>query len=117
MRIRWFFLLYAVVEMAVMVALVATIGFGWTVLPGYLCTDHIARGALVEIPSTAVRPTQSYHLTWAPGILRHPRVAAVQRMLIQGGEGAAPPAGLAGQSGRAGPRRPGPLHCGRRSAP
>ena len=32
MRIRWFFLLYAVVEMAVMVALVATIGFGWTVL-------------------------------------------------------------------------------------
>lgn len=64
-------------------------GFGWTVLPGYLCTDHIARGELVEIPTMAVRPTQSYHLTWAPGILRHPRVAAVQRMLIQGGK--APP--------------------------
>ncbi len=32
MRIRWFFLLYAAVEMAVMVALVATIGFGWTMV-------------------------------------------------------------------------------------
>ncbi len=32
MRIRWFFVLYAVVEMAVIVALVATIGFGWTVM-------------------------------------------------------------------------------------
>ena len=32
MRIRWLFVLYAVIEMAVIVALVATIGFGWTVL-------------------------------------------------------------------------------------
>ena len=32
MRIRWLFVLYAVIEMAVIVALVATIGFGRTVL-------------------------------------------------------------------------------------
>lgn len=65
--------------------------FGWTVLPGYLCADHIARGDLAEIPPTMVRPTQSYYLTWAPGILRHPRVAAVQRMLVGSPRGAGGP--------------------------
>lgn len=57
-------------------------GFGWTVLPGYLCSAQIQSGELAEIPSIHAPPTQSYYLTWAPAALRHPRVAAVQRTLI-----------------------------------
>ncbi len=57
-------------------------GFGWTVLPGYLCLEEIERGDLAEIPPPVIRPTQSYYLSWAPGILRHPRVSAIQRALV-----------------------------------
>jgi DNA-binding transcriptional LysR family regulator len=58
-------------------------GHGWTVLPEYLCRDHLAAGELEEIPGTA--PDQnhlSYHLLWAPAALRQPRVAHVRHALI-----------------------------------
>ncbi len=50
MRIRWMFVLYAVIEMAVIVALVATIGFGWTVLllAGSFLLGLILAGAQVR---------------------------------------------------------------------
>ncbi|WP_292930325.1 substrate-binding domain-containing protein [Novosphingobium sp. PASSN1] len=57
-------------------------GFGWTVLPGYLCAQEMAEGSLVEIPAPTIRPTQSYYLSWAPRVLRHPRVSAVHRTLV-----------------------------------
>lgn len=57
-------------------------GFGWTVLPGYLCAEQIGRGRLREIPPPIARPKQSYYLSWTPNTLRHPRVSAVHRTLI-----------------------------------
>ena len=50
MRIRWFFVLYAVLEMAVIVALVATIGFGWTVmlLAGALLLGLLLAGSQIK---------------------------------------------------------------------
>jgi DNA-binding transcriptional LysR family regulator len=57
-------------------------GFGWTVLPGYLCAKQIANGELIEIPAPIIRPSQSYYLSWAPRVLRHPRVSAVHRTLV-----------------------------------
>lgn len=56
-------------------------GFGWTVLPGYLCAEQLRSGELAEIPPPVSRPKQSYYLSWAPAALRHPRVSAVQRAL------------------------------------
>lgn len=57
-------------------------GFGWTVLPGYLCAEPIERGELVDIPPPLSRPKQSYYLSWAPAALRHPRVSAIHRTLV-----------------------------------
>lgn len=50
MAIRWLFVLYAVIEMAVIVALVATIGFGWTVLllAGAFLLGLILAGAQIK---------------------------------------------------------------------
>ncbi|MDE2301793.1 MAG: LysR family transcriptional regulator [Sphingomonadales bacterium] len=56
-------------------------GFGWTVLPGYLCDEQIRRGELAEIRAPIGNPRQGYYLSWAPAALRHPRVSAVQRAL------------------------------------
>ncbi|MBT0669151.1 LysR family transcriptional regulator [Novosphingobium profundi] len=56
-------------------------GFGWTVLPGYLCNGHIASGELVEIAPPRERPVNRYYLVWIPKSLREPRVALVQGVL------------------------------------
>lgn len=56
-------------------------GFGWTVLPGYLCEAQIRHGDLAEISPPITRPRQEYFLSWAPAALRHPRVSAVHRAL------------------------------------
>ena len=59
------------------------VGFGWSVLPIYLCAGELARGELVEIPSPIARTINSYFLVWSPAALRQPRIAYARRTLIQ----------------------------------
>jgi DNA-binding transcriptional LysR family regulator len=42
-------------------------GFGWTVLPLYLCGDALERGKLAEIPAPVGPVVMQYHLVWAAG--------------------------------------------------
>lgn len=51
------------------------LGFGWSVLPGYLCHEAIAAGELVEVPAPKAVPVNRYHLIWPTAALREPRVA------------------------------------------
>lgn len=56
-------------------------GFGWSVLPHYLCGERIAAGELVEIAPPVTTPVNCYYLLWAPQILREPRVAVAHAEL------------------------------------
>lgn len=57
-------------------------GFGWTVLPQYLCVEAIARGDLQEIPAPVGAPGLDYYLVWTPSALRQPRVAHARQALL-----------------------------------
>lgn len=59
------------------------VGFGWTVLPIYLCAAELARGDLVEIPAPVGPGTNSYFLVWLPAALRQPRIAHARQTLIR----------------------------------
>ncbi|EGD59909.1 transcriptional regulator, LysR family [Novosphingobium nitrogenifigens DSM 19370] len=59
-----------------------TVGFGWSVLPVYLCHSEIARGELVEIPAPIAVSQNAYFLVWTPSALRHPRIAHARQTLI-----------------------------------
>ena len=58
------------------------VGFGWSVLPTYLCAGELARGELVEIPAPVGPTYNSYFLVWSPAALRHPRIAHARQTLI-----------------------------------
>ncbi|WP_348751969.1 LysR family transcriptional regulator [uncultured Aquincola sp.] len=58
-------------------------GFGWSVLPAYLCRAAIATGALAEIPAPVAATELNYYLIWAPSALRQPRVAHARETLLQ----------------------------------
>ncbi|MDE1146209.1 MAG: LysR family transcriptional regulator [Azospirillaceae bacterium] len=58
------------------------LGFGWSVLPEYLCASHIARGELAQIPAPVKTPRNDYFLVWAPSALRHPRIAHARQTLV-----------------------------------
>lgn len=65
-----------------------TKGFGWTVLPEYLCTEQLKRGELVQLPAPEENTTITYNLIWMPASLRQPRVAwAKQQLLMQINQG------------------------------
>lgn len=57
-------------------------GFGWSVLPEYLCRDAIIRGELAEIASPVGRSENIYYAIWSPTALRNPRVAFARQTLI-----------------------------------
>lgn len=57
-------------------------GFGWTVLPEYLCKQQIEQGELQEIPTPVGRGTLSYYLVWVPSALRQPRVSHARQALL-----------------------------------
>lgn len=57
-------------------------GFGWTVLPEYLCLEGINKGELQEIPPPVSQGTLSYYLIWTPSALRQPRVAHARQALL-----------------------------------
>jgi len=59
-------------------------GFGWSVIPEFLCTDQLANNQLVELPSPLGTPELHYYLIWAPSALRQVRVAHARQTLLQG---------------------------------
>jgi DNA-binding transcriptional LysR family regulator len=58
------------------------VGFGWSVLPTYLCKGELARGELAEIPAPLEPTINSYFLVWSPTALRHPRIAHARETLL-----------------------------------
>ncbi len=60
----------------------AQAGTGWTVLPDYLCTDALASGSLVELPTPRPGPDNSLYLAWNKAALRHPRIVYVRDFLL-----------------------------------
>lgn len=59
-------------------------GFGWSVIPEFLCAEQIENNELVEIPSPVGTCEIHYYLTWAPSALRQVRVAHARQTLLQG---------------------------------
>jgi DNA-binding transcriptional LysR family regulator len=57
-------------------------GFGWTVLPEYLCSEHIERDELKEIVAPSGAGLLSYYLVWTPSALRQARVAHARQALL-----------------------------------
>lgn len=57
-------------------------GFGWSVMPDFLCHEAIAKGELAEIPSPFGVGEIHYYLIWLPNALRQARVAHAQQSLI-----------------------------------
>jgi DNA-binding transcriptional LysR family regulator len=60
-----------------------TQGFGWSVMPEFLCQEQIAAKQLVEIPSPVGTIDINYYLIWAPSALRQVRVAHARQTLLQ----------------------------------
>ena len=60
-----------------------TAGFGWSVLPLYLCTEALARGTLMELTSPHGRTSLNYHLVWTPSALRKSRVAHARQTILR----------------------------------
>jgi len=57
-------------------------GFGWTLLPHYLCQSQLHSGELEEIPPPLGHTEIRYYLIWLPSKLRKPRVAHAHQTLL-----------------------------------
>lgn len=57
-------------------------GFGWSVLPAYMCSAAIARGELHELSAPNGAAHLPYYMIWSPAALRHPRIAHARQALI-----------------------------------
>lgn len=57
-------------------------GYGWSVLPDYICAGPLAAGTLVALPAPVGPVLNSYHLLWTPSILREPRISHARQALI-----------------------------------
>jgi len=57
-------------------------GFGWSVMPEFLCKEHITSGKLMEIPSPVGVSDIQYYLIWLPSALRQVRVAHARQTLL-----------------------------------
>lgn len=57
-------------------------GFGWTVMPEYLCRSHLEKGELIEIRAPIDTTTINYYLVWTPSALRQARVAHARQTLL-----------------------------------
>ncbi|MEP3351660.1 MAG: LysR family transcriptional regulator [Marinomonas sp.] len=57
-------------------------GFGWSVMPEFLCREQIAKGELVELPSPIGTREIQYYLLWLPSALRQARVAHARQSLL-----------------------------------
>tara|TARA_R110001583_G_scaffold22377_9_gene84043 strand:- start:3164 stop:4054 length:891 start_codon:yes stop_codon:yes gene_type:complete len=59
-------------------------GFGWSVIPEFLCATQIEKNELVELPSPVGTNELHYYLIWSPSALRQVRVAHARQTLLQG---------------------------------
>lgn len=59
-----------------------TKGYGWTVLPEYLCREQLKRGELMAFSPPVSSTTITYNLIWMPASLRQPRVAWAKKVLL-----------------------------------
>lgn len=57
-------------------------GFGWSVLPAYLCDSAIASGELAVIDAPVGNTEIHYYLIWLPSKLRQPRIAHARQTLL-----------------------------------
>lgn len=57
-------------------------GYGWSVLPAYLCQPYLAQGLLEEIPPPISDTEIHYYLIWLPSKLRQPRIAHARQTLL-----------------------------------
>ncbi|MBJ7556726.1 LysR family transcriptional regulator [Marinomonas spartinae] len=57
-------------------------GFGWSVMPEFLCQEQILSGQLMEIPSPVGTRDIQYFLIWLPSALRQVRVAHARQALL-----------------------------------
>lgn len=57
-------------------------GFGWTLLPRYLCEPFLLSGQLEEIPPPISYTEIRYYLIWLPSKLRQPRIAHARQTLL-----------------------------------
>lgn len=57
-------------------------GFGWTLLPRYLCEPWLDSGQLAEIPPPLHYTEIHYYLIWLPSKLRQPRIAHARQTLL-----------------------------------
>lgn len=61
---------------------VLTSGFGWTVMPVYLCQDLLDQGALTIIPPPVSATQLNYYLVWTQGALRQPRISHARKTFL-----------------------------------
>lgn len=59
-------------------------GFGWALMPEFLCAKQIENNELVEIISPVGTCEIHYYLIWSPSALRQVRVAHARQTLLQG---------------------------------
>lgn len=57
-------------------------GFGWTVMPEFLCRGHLAQGKLARIKAPVGDTDIRYNLVWLPSALRQPRLAHTRQILL-----------------------------------
>ncbi|MDP5253078.1 MULTISPECIES: LysR family transcriptional regulator [unclassified Vibrio] len=57
-------------------------GFGWSVMPDFLCREQIKNGDLVELPSPHGTHEIDYFLIWLPSALRQVRVSHARQTLL-----------------------------------
>lgn len=57
-------------------------GFGWTVMPEFLCRTQIQNGELLALDAPVGNTEIRYSLVWLPSALRQPRVAHARQTLI-----------------------------------
>ncbi len=59
-----------------------TQGFGWTVLPDFLCCEQLHKGELVQIVPPIANTELTYYMAWTPSALRQPRIAHARQTLL-----------------------------------
>ncbi|WP_066726249.1 LysR family transcriptional regulator [Sphingomonas pituitosa] len=57
-------------------------GFGWSVLPAYMCRAAIERGELRELMPPNGATHLPYYMIWSPAALRHPRISHARQALV-----------------------------------
>ncbi|MEJ4046879.1 LysR family transcriptional regulator [Erwinia sp. SLM-02] len=57
-------------------------GFGWTVMPEFLCRRQLDSGELAALGAPVGDTEIRYSLVWLPSALRQPRIAHARQMLV-----------------------------------